>query len=60
MLGTGASLAGLSVGSHTTGLAPAMSGPHSVESSDLDGLNISQVRQMCCILLYARYCAARL
>ena len=44
LLGTGASLAGLSVGTHSTGPASAMSGPHSVERSDLDGLNISQVR----------------
>ena len=44
MLGTGASLAGLSIGVQHAGPASAMSGPDAIERADLDGLSISQVR----------------
>ena len=42
ILGTGASLAALSVGPRR-GLALAMSGANAIEKADLDGLSISQV-----------------
>ncbi len=44
MLGTGASLAGLSTVMQHAGPALAMSGPDAIEKTYLDGLPISRVR----------------
>ena len=43
-MGTGASIAGLSIGVQHAGPALAMSGPDAIERADLDGLSISQVK----------------